>query len=155
MTTIRRAAPADVDALLPMVRDFHTHEGITQTDEVRRKVLAAVVAKPDLGVVLVAEGPLGLQGYLAALAGTSIEFGGRVLIVDELYIDPALRGQGIGRQLLAQAERYAQLTGVGVLILEVDDGKDRAFKLYSAQGYKRHPRRLMSKRVDPPPPSPP
>ncbi|HET6398362.1 MAG TPA: GNAT family N-acetyltransferase [Candidatus Thermoplasmatota archaeon] len=148
---IRRAVPKDLEDILPLMRDFHAHEEVEQTDEVRRRVLGDVLRTPALGALLVAEGPLGLQGYAAVLFGTSIEFGGRYAFLDELYVDPALRGQGIGRRLLAQAERFAVLSGAAVVFLEVADVNEKAQALYARDGYHLHARRLMSKRLPPAP----
>jgi ribosomal protein S18 acetylase RimI-like enzyme len=144
---IRRALPKDLEALLPMVRDFHDHEEVELDDASRRRVVAEVLTDPGLGGILVAEGVLGLQGYCAVLFGTSIEFGGRYAFLDELYVDPGLRNAGVGSLLLEKGERFAQLSGARVVFLEVADVNDDALRLYRRSGYALHGRRLMSKRL--------
>ena len=135
MTQFRRAASTDLEGLLPMVRDFHAHEGIALPDEDRRRAVAEALATPDRAAILVAEGALGLQGYGVVAFSVSVEFGGRTAIVDELYVDPHLRGRGIGTGLLEKAQRLAELSGAKALLLEVADVNPEAARLYQARGF--------------------
>ncbi len=54
-----------------------------------------------------------------------------------LVIDPAARGRGLGRALLADAERQARQAGCTGLRLEVRQDNVAANALYAAAGYQR------------------
>lgn len=52
-----------------------------------------------------------------------------------MYVDPSVRGQGIGRALLEKLEREARLLGVKRVVLETGRRLAPAVKLYQAMGY--------------------
>lgn len=105
---------------------------------------------PTPGVAKLAErvGPLLAAGdMIALLAGDpavalallslrpSAWYDAPVALLDELYVTPELRGQGIGSRLLAAAE--AEVRGHGVELLEINvDGQDAgARRFYERHGY--------------------
>ena len=55
--------------------------------------------------------------------------------VKRLFVDPQVRGRGIGRALLAQLERAAKRAGVSLLQLETGVKQPEALALYRAFGY--------------------
>jgi ribosomal protein S18 acetylase RimI-like enzyme len=65
--------------------------------------------------------------------------------IDELYIVPAHRRRGLGRQAMTFVERQAHEMGVNAIHLEVDRGNDSALELYRRTGYVDHDRLLMTK----------
>lgn len=146
-TRIRQAGPADLDALLPLVAEFHAHERISLDAAQRRDALARLLAEPALGVTLVAEGPGGIVGYVLLCLGYSVEFGGRDAFVDEAFVLPESRGAGLGQALLAEAEREARRRGVRAIHLEADHGNPRAAELYRRLGFQDHARHLMTRRL--------
>jgi ribosomal protein S18 acetylase RimI-like enzyme len=145
---IRQAGPGDLEALLPLVAEFHEHERIALAPEERRTALARLLGDPSLGAVLVAEGGGGVQAYAVLCLGYSVEFGGRDAFVDEAFVLPPFRGAGLGQALLAEAERHARRLGVRALHLEADHANPRAADLYRRLGFKDHPRHLMTRRLD-------
>jgi ribosomal protein S18 acetylase RimI-like enzyme len=85
------------------------------------------------------------QGYVVVCLGFSIEHGGYDSFIDELYVRPAFRGQGLGRAALAHAEAYLRSRGVRTIHLLVDRDNDVARGLYRRQSFVDHARLLMSK----------
>jgi ribosomal protein S18 acetylase RimI-like enzyme len=144
---IRQAGPADLDALLPLVAEFHAHERIVLSADDRRAALARLLGDAVLGAVLVAEGPGGIVGYALLCLGYSVEFGGRDAFVDEAFVLPSSRGAGLGQALLAEAEAEARRRGVRAIHLEADHANPRAAELYRRLGFRDHPRHLMTRRL--------
>ena len=56
-----------------------------------------------------------------------------------MYVDPSVRGRGIGRALVEALECEARLLGVTRVVLETGTRLAPAIKLYQAMGYARIP----------------
>ena len=56
-----------------------------------------------------------------------------------MYVDPSVRGQGIGRMLVEALEREAGLVGVTKIVLETGTRLAGAIRLYEGMGYARIP----------------
>ena len=75
------------------------------------------------------------------------EAGGVMVWVEDLYIRPAYRGQGLGSRFLAWLEE--QLRGDAVMLrLETEPEKERAQELYYRLGYENLNYLQMIKRLD-------
>jgi len=75
-----------------------------------------------------------LVGYAILIYQWSNEYGGDFLLVDELYLKPAWRGQGIGSRYIGRLEN-SELNSIG-LLLEVTKENERARQLYQLLGFK-------------------
>jgi ribosomal protein S18 acetylase RimI-like enzyme len=139
--------PERVPALLERMRDFYAHEGIPFDPAVSEPVLRELVGQPQLGRVLeiVADGsPV---GYAVLALGFSLEFGGRNAFLDELYVDPAWRGRGIGTIALRLLQEASRELGARSLALEVGLDNPGAERLYRGEGFTSNGRQLMTRRI--------
>ena len=59
--------------------------------------------------------------------------------IKRMYVDPTVRGRGIGRALVEALECEARLAGVTRIVLETGTRLAPAIKLYEAMGYARIP----------------
>ncbi len=59
--------------------------------------------------------------------------------IKRMYVDPSVRGRGIGRALVEALECEARLVGVRRIVLETGTRLAPAIKLYEAMGYARIP----------------
>jgi len=84
-------------------------------------------------------------GYVVLTISFSFEYRGRDAFIDELYIEPDCRGQGIGRRAMELVEEVARQLSVNAIHLEVSRGNDAALELYRRTGYVDHKRYLMTK----------
>jgi GNAT superfamily N-acetyltransferase len=98
---VRPSTLDDLDALLPLVEALHTGDGDPFDPQRTVDALQLVLSHPEYGVVHVAVVGETIAGYIVGSLGLSVEAGGRFLLVDELYVSPAWRGQGLARALLA------------------------------------------------------
>ena len=79
-------------------------------------------------------------GYLLASITWSNEFGGRVAWLEELYLRPQARGQGLGRQALEQAmDELKRLDKVVGFRLEVAPANAKVSHLYKKMGFQPVP----------------
>ncbi len=147
MPRTRLATPLDHARLLPLVRELWQHERMAWDDERTPAALARLLGDPGLGRVWIAEDGAHAVGYLALCFGYSLEFLGRDAFIDELYVDDAFRGRGLGRELIAAAEAACPALGVVALHLEVDHANPRAQALYRQLGFEAHARALLTKRT--------
>ena len=59
--------------------------------------------------------------------------------VKRMWVDPTVRGVGLGRRLLVAVEEEARAEGVGVLHLETNETLTEAIALYRSAGYVEVP----------------
>lgn len=130
--------------LLEMLRRFYAEDRIPLDEPRVRRGLAQLVADPTLGAALFVEAGGACVGYLVLGWCFSIEQGGRHALVDELYLEPAARGRGLGSALLAAACDWARGQGAEVARLEVNRHNPRAKALYLRHGFRDDDRDLLS-----------
>ena len=137
--TIRRATPADVAAILPLVEDYWRFEDLPGFEPGRiGEELRRVLSEPRLGACWIAESGGRPAGYLLAVYVFSLEHAGMTAEIDEFYVLPSRRDTGLGGELLRAAE--AEFTAVGCtnVSLQLGRANDRGRHFYVRHGY--HPR---------------
>ena len=143
---VREATLRDEAELLRMMRNLAAHEpGAIPFDEsAARAAFRQFLSWPAFGRVWILCEKDWPAGYIILTLGFSFEFHGHDAFIDELYVEPACRRRGYGRQAIAFVEKKAREMGVHALHLEVDHGNDPAIDLYRRAGYVDHQRHLMT-----------
>jgi len=134
---------------MEFLRRFYDGEGYPLDEVAARDALVGLLVpdSPDGRVWLIEHEGTAI-GYLVVTFGYSIEYHGRDAFVDELFIDAANRGRGIGSAVLQEAERRCATLGVRALHLEVERGNDAGQALYRKLGFTDNARFLLTKRLD-------
>ncbi len=79
------------------------------------------------------------EGYALLSLKFSHEAGGMELWLEELYLRPASRGKGLGKEFFAFLLESAQKEGISRIRLEVEPENERAKKLYRSLGFRPLP----------------
>lgn len=145
MSRFRPAEPADVDAIVAMMRGYYAQDGYTFIESEARAAALMLIADPAIGRLWVACEGTTVVGYVAIALGFSFEYRGREAFVDELQIAESHRGRGLGREALEVAEAWCREAGVNALHLEVERHRERALGLYRGRGFQDYERYLMTK----------
>lgn len=97
---VRAGAPADVPLLLGFIRQMAAVEKLTvsATEESLRSALFGEAPAAQSLLAFVGGKPIGYATYFFSFAST---LGRRALWLDDLFVDPAFRGKGVGKALLA------------------------------------------------------
>jgi ribosomal protein S18 acetylase RimI-like enzyme len=151
---IRPAQPQDIDTLVDFCRRLNredpTFTGESHFDQAAiRAALTQLLADPSLGrvwLIVASERP---AGYVVLTYGFSLESHGRDALIDEIYLMPDYRRQGLGRRVLQQMESEARHLGAARIYLEVERPNTRAQDFYRQLGFEDHDRYLMSKWISP------
>jgi ribosomal protein S18 acetylase RimI-like enzyme len=147
MLRLQPATPADLPALLPLMQDFYRGEALEFRPGYHDQALAKLLENPQLGHVWWITHQDRRVGYLVLTVSYSLEYGGLNGLIDELYLAPAHRGQGLGRATLEALEQTCQDLGIGVIYLEASHDNVPAQGLYRQQGFQDQRRFLLSKRL--------
>jgi ribosomal protein S18 acetylase RimI-like enzyme len=128
------AGPPEVGRLTVAVRHFHGESG-HEVGPVQAAAIRDLCSDALLGRAwLLTDGRQDV-GYALAYWRHSIDHGGRVAVLDDLWIDSAFRGQGLGRRLLGAV--LAEVSGVGAraVVVEADPQDAPAMALYRRLGF--------------------
>ena len=135
---IRTASPDDMPALVNLVEQYWSFEDIAGFDARRvESLLHAALFADGRARCWLAERAGEVGGYLLAVPVFSLEHGGMMAEIDELFVSPAFRRHGIGAALLLNAENALQESGVSRLQLQLGSENARARDFYTARGYGR------------------
>jgi GNAT superfamily N-acetyltransferase len=136
---------ATLDRALHMMASLYSEAGAAHHRERARRAAEGLMANPELGGVWLIEMDGETAGYLCVTLCYSLEFDGRFALLDELYLEAAWRGHGIGAQAIAFAVEWSRARGLAAIRLEVARTNSRALELYRRQGFTAHDRHLMTK----------
>jgi GNAT superfamily N-acetyltransferase len=141
----QKATISDLSLVLELVEEFHETENLVFDKNNVRDVLIQFLSNEFFGQTWLIWQEDEVIGYIILTLGYSLEYRGRDAFVDEFYLRPQHRGQGIGTQTLRFAEEICHSLGVQALHLEVDFENPKVQRLYHRVGYQKHERFLMTK----------
>lgn len=130
---IRQATAADIPALLaiwnPVIRDtlvtFNADEKTTED------LCAMIAARPAFLVADKGAGPLGFATYSQFRGG----IGYRYTMEHTIILEPAARGRGLGRALMAAVEDHARAGGARSIFAGVSAANPEGRAFHAALGY--------------------
>ncbi len=130
---IRRAEVADAPEVARLLHDFNTEFGDpTPGVEVLAERVARLLAEGEITVLLGGEGP---DGIAVMRLRPALWAEGLDAYLEELYVAPVLRGQGIGRALLEGAMDAAREAGAVRIDLGTSVDDTAAIALYESCGF--------------------
>jgi GNAT superfamily N-acetyltransferase len=143
---IRLAAVGDAAAIAALVERYWVFESIGGFDQPRIEArLSDLLSQPERGACWVAEGEGRLCGYLLAVFMFSLEHGGLMAEIDELFVSPEMRSAGVGTLLVAAAERDLAGRGLVRLQLQLAADNERARLFYERLGFLPRAYELLDK----------
>lgn len=129
----RVAAPADAAVVAALLDDFNREfDTPTPGVAVLTARLSRLLASDDLLVLLAGEPA---QAVAVVSLRPNPWFDGPVALLDELYVAPDLRRQGIGTNLLAAARSAARRRGAELMEINVDAPDVDARRFYERNGF--------------------
>lgn len=139
---IRTARPDDatwIPALAPRLHDFGPppwRDRSVMDAAVAAQQVDALTNPTPGSAVLVAEDAAGAPlGFITLRSDRDYFTGEPVGHVIDIVVAREGEGRGVGRALLAAAERWGEAEGFPYLTLHVFEGNDRARRLYERTGY--------------------
>lgn len=133
---IREARTTDMDALVELLGLLFSIEADFEVDERRQRNGLEMMLKQGQGrLVLVAEQEGAVVGMATAQLVISTAEGGPALLVEDVVLRPAARGQGLGRALLERIEAWGFRLGATRLQLLADSENAPAAGFYNACGF--------------------
>jgi len=133
--TIRAATADDILSLVALMTDFYAEANFPLSPAAASAAFHSLLAKPQLGAIWLAETDLSVAGHVVLTLSFSMEWGGLRGCIDDLYVRPEARGQGIAAALLAAVRSTCDERGVRALIVEVGPDNLPARRLYARSGF--------------------
>lgn len=133
MTEVRRAQPADADAIGRLLHDVHTEfDELTPGPQAVAERVRNLIADGEISVVVAGADPVGLAvlRFRPSLWQAALE-----CYLEELYVVPDRRGQGIGRALMDAAIDVARREGAADMSLATGEDDVAARALYESLGF--------------------
>jgi GNAT superfamily N-acetyltransferase len=90
-----------------LMQRFYAELGLQYLPGRARAALEGLLHAPQLGGWWFLESDGRTAGYLVLTIGFSLEFAGRFALLDEFFVVPESRGQGIGGRGARQARRWS------------------------------------------------
>jgi len=134
MAEIRLMTGKDREPVLSMMRVFYASPAVLTngSEEIFRNDVDTCISDSPYLVGYVFEEGKALQGYAMLAKSYSTEFGAPCVWIEDLYLKPEYRGQGMGARFLQfVAETYPD----AILRLEAEEENEHAIHVYKKAGF--------------------
>jgi GNAT superfamily N-acetyltransferase len=135
---IEPVSEAQLEQLLPLIAAYQHFYEVEDVDEERnRAFFARFIAPSDDGLLLGAWRGEQLLGYACLYWHFTSLVPAETVLMNDLFVDPAARGQGVGRALIEAAASVARERGAHHLEWAAAPDNKTAQRLYDATGAAR------------------
>lgn len=142
---IRGATPDDLEEVVGLLAAQLREHDIPIDRADLAYAAEGILRVPERGFILLAVAQGAAVGVACVSFSWTVERGGMVAWLDELYVVPARREHGLGNELLAEVIAAATRAGCPTVELEVETSHARAEHLYQRHGFHALPRRRWTR----------
>ncbi len=144
MVLVERAAPPDRPDVERLIAAYHASEGLKPRPERISWAVDQVLRNRFPGVLLVAREKRVVVGIALAVYSPSAELG-RVLVLNDFFVDPTVRRKGVGRALAAKLLEEAKAMHVDQVDFEILPTNVVAAAFWKTMGYRPTGRTIYSR----------
>lgn len=144
MVLVERAAPPDRPDVERLIAAYHASEGVKPRPERITWAVQQLLTNRVGGVLLVAREKRVVVGVALAVYQPSAELG-RVLVVNDFFVDPTLRRKGVGRALASKILDEAKAMHIDQIDLEVLPTNVVAAAFWKSLGFRNTGRTIYSR----------
>jgi GNAT superfamily N-acetyltransferase len=135
---IAPVAGTEYGELLPLIAAYQRFYEVEEIDEERNhRFFRRFLAPSEAGLLLGARAGGRLVGYACLYWHFSSTQGRETVLMNDLYVDPELRGQGVGRALIEASLEVARERGAAHLEWATAPDNHTAQRLYDSTGARR------------------
>lgn len=147
MTTFKPLSVLEIDEILQMMEEFYTIDNYPFEIETSKKLFHQFIEDENLGKAWLILNENEIVGYVILTFVFSFEYQGKIAFLDELYIKNTAQGKGFGKQTLNFIREEAHKLSLKIIYLEVEPHNLPAQKLYIANDFEEHKRKLFKHTV--------
>ena len=135
--TVRRATRSDIGTLVELMQEFYSESGYSLDRQHAEAAFSRLFHNPDLGCVWLAEQHGAAAGHAVLTLHYIMEHAGFSAYIDDLFVKPAFRRQGIARALLAELWSECARRDCKSIYVEVGSDNSPAIALYRRLGLRQ------------------
>ncbi len=143
MTTYNPISISDIENIIQLMGEFYRIDNYPFDIEISRELFNQFLTDENLGKAWLILYQNEIVGYVILTYVFSFEYQGKIAFLDELYIRENARGKGIGKETIAFIQQEAAKLSLKIIYLEVETHNDAAQKLYIANDFAIHKRKIM------------
>ncbi len=133
--TIREMKPADLSAVIELLREFAAFEELSQyCTATEERFIAAIFGEDSFVEGLIFGSGQTIAGYALFYPHFSSFKGERGLYLEDIYLKPEFRGGGTGRRVISRIARIARDRGFERIDFQVLDSNEQAIGFYRNLG---------------------
>jgi ribosomal protein S18 acetylase RimI-like enzyme len=143
MTTFKPLQISDIEIIVKMMQEFYAIDNYPINIEESKKLFEEFITNKNLGKAYLISDNETIVGYAILTFVFSFEYKGKIAFFDELYIKESHRGKGFGQEAVKFIQNEALKFKLKLLYLEVEEHNLKAQKLYLANDFVIHNRKIM------------
>lgn len=143
MTTFKLLETSQIETITSMMQDFYAIDNYPIDVEFSKQLFREFISNENLGKAWLIYNDSQVIGYVILTFIFSFEYQGRIAFIDELYLKESARGKGIGAKTLTFIKEQIPKLSLKLLYLEVEHHNENAQRLYIANDFVIHNRKLL------------
>lgn len=147
MITFKLLQSSQIEIITQMMLDFYAIDNYTFKIVKTRELFKEFCANESLGKAYLIFNDNEIVGYFILTFVFSFEYQGRIAFLDELFIKNEQRGLGIGNKTIQFILSLTDEFNIKMIYLEVENHNENAQKLYLANDFEFHNRKIMTYKI--------
>lgn len=143
MINCKEITPSDIDCIVKLMQEFYAIDNYPIEPTVSKVLFETFISDENLGKAWLIFDEEIVVGYVILTFSFSFEYQGRIAFLDELYLTERGRNKGIGKQTVQFIQSQVSKLSLKLIYLEVEQHNILAQKLYLANDFEFHNRKLM------------
>lgn len=135
---------SDIETIVDLMQKFYAIDNYPIDKETSKSLFKEFITNENLGKAWLILSENEIVGYVILTFVFSFEYQGKIAFLDELYLTEKARGKGIGSKTIAFILDESKKAALKLIYLEIENHNQNAQKLYLANGFELHNRKLMA-----------
>ncbi|MEE9354045.1 MAG: GNAT family N-acetyltransferase [Methylococcaceae bacterium] len=137
---IEEVTDKNIEEILPLIKEYQIFYGVDELDDKKNMFFFSQFTKDhENGILHLYRIDQKAIGFTTIYKGFSSTRAESIAILNDLYVQPAYRGNGYGKELLNHALDTAKAMGFSRLQWLTEEDNQTAQKLYNNLGTKKSP----------------
>ena len=132
---MRKATPEDVERLVELMAEFYAEAAFSLNRQRASEAFMGLLSDDRLGHIWLIQANGQDVGHVVVTLGFSMEYGGAIAFLDDLFVRAAYRRAGLGAAALNEVREFCAKAGIRALHVETGPDNAAAQALYRRVGF--------------------